>query len=162
MKEIIINSKKHGIKYINVDIADFDWLNQWKWQIIKHKKRTVFYVTTQINGKTVYMHRLILAIKKRNITTDHIDGNGLNNQRNNLRRATYSQNNINRAGLKNTSSKYKGVHFEAFTKKWRAEIQINGKQKKLGRFINEIDAALAYNNAAAKMHGKFAYLNKVA
>jgi hypothetical protein len=99
----------------------------------------------------------------RNDLCDHADHNGLNNQRNNLRLASHSQNCINRnIYKKNTSSKYLGVSFCHSTNKWKAEIRFNGSYKYLGVFNSEEEAALAYNEKAIEVHGKFARPNKVA
>jgi hypothetical protein len=90
---------------------------------------------------------------------DHIDGNKLNNQRVNLRFCTRTQNACNGKSRKNSSSKYKGVNFDKQTGRWLARIQMNKKQKNLGRFDNEVDAAIAYNKMATELHGVFARLN---
>lgn len=162
MKIITVNSKVWGVKEILIDDVDYQFLNQYKWQVLKNTNRNTFYATSRQNGKTVYMHRLLLGLTNRKTVADHIDLNGLNNQRTNLRAASIMQNNCNRDGEKNHSSKYKGVHWEKQTGKWRASIGINGRELKLGRFINEEDAAIAYNIKAIEWHGEFAYLNKTA
>jgi len=90
---------------------------------------------------------------------DHINGDGLDNRRANLRLATPSQNNCNKPGF-NKSSKYKGVSRTDLKKKqWRAVIHYNNEMIHLGRFCNEVAAAKAYDKAAKKYHGEFAYLN---
>ncbi len=103
------------------------------------------------------MHRLILNLDKE--LCDHKDGNGLNNQRNNIRAATKSQNNMNKIGR--GSSSYLGVyiHKKDAVKKWRAQIKVNDKKIHIGVFEREEDAALAYNKMAIKYHKEFANLN---
>lgn len=90
---------------------------------------------------------------------DHIDGDGLNNQRLNLRQSTKSQNNMNTNKGQGYSSKYKGVTWDKARKKWKCGIKINGKQIFIGRFIEEDDAALAYNQKASELFGEFSRLN---
>jgi hypothetical protein len=95
----------------------------------------------------------------RGLLVDHRNTNGLDNRRSNLRLATYSQNNCNKAKRKNTSSRYVGVCFNKQLKRWGAYIKPQGKKIFLGYFDNEIDAAHAYDAAARKYHGEFARLN---
>src|SRR2546429_607790 len=91
---------------------------------------------------------------------DHSDGNPLNNLRSNLRIATTSQNNANIGKLgKGKTSLYKGTHFNKATQLWRSSIVINNQWNHLGYFDIEIEAAIAYNHAAKKYFGEFAYLN---
>lgn len=106
------------------------------------------------------MHRQILGLTNPDIKTDHIDRDGLNNQRNNLRIATKSQNNANRRSHKNSTSKYIGVHKTA-KNKWIASITKMRTHLYLGIFIKEEDAAKCYNKFADKLHGQFANLNIV-
>lgn len=91
---------------------------------------------------------------------DHINHNGLDNRKANLRPATRAQNSYNRKKYANNSySKYKGVSFKKKGQKWSAQISINNKMKFLGYFHREKDAAKAYDAAARKLHGEFASLN---
>ncbi len=155
MKQIPLTQGKFAL----VDDEDFEYLNQWKWCVSadNYAKRGVW-----IDGKVKcrYMHRLIMRINDRKVFIDHKDHNGLNNQKENLRLATHSQNSMNTTAQKQSVSKYLGV---SLSKKnpWTAQIGFNGIQKYLGGFNNEIDAAKAYNEAAIKYHGEFANLNKV-
>jgi hypothetical protein len=105
------------------------------------------------------MHRVIMN-SKRGEMVDHVDGNGLNNQRVNLRSCSNSQNMMNSGKRKNgTTSKYKGVSRRPDLNVFRATIGINKKQIHLGYFKTEVDAAAAYNDAAKKYHGVFAFFN---
>lgn len=90
---------------------------------------------------------------------DHVDGNKLNNNLDNLRFCSYSQNGANRKKQSNTSSIYKGVDFQKRANKWRASIKIDGKSKTLGHFEDEKEAAKAYNEKAKELFGDFAKLN---
>ena len=91
---------------------------------------------------------------------DHINNNGLDNRKANLRLATPAQNARNRRKTAaKTYSKYKGVSYHAGQRKWSAAIRVNGQYKYFGLFQNEIDAAKAYDEAARKYHKEFAVLN---
>jgi len=105
------------------------------------------------------MHRIIMCIDDRNILIDHIDRNGLNNQRSNLRLANYSTNQANKKRLDNKKSKYKGVYFEKSTKKWKSGVMKDGKNFHLGYFKTQEAAAAAYNIKAKELFGEFAYMN---
>ena len=105
------------------------------------------------------MHRDILKPPD-HLCVDHINHNGIDNRRANLRLATHRQNSYNRIHFtKNPSSKYKGVSFRKRTKKWDAKIRYDGKNKHIGSFKDEIEAAKAYDEAAKKYQGEFAALN---
>ena len=90
---------------------------------------------------------------------DHIDGNGLNNQRSNLRQCSHQQNLHNQDIRIDTSTGYKGVHFNKESGKYRAQIAVNHKRHFLGSFADPAEAALAYDNAARKHHGEFCRVN---
>ena len=134
-------------KFALVSDEDYEYLNQWKW--FAHKGYTTFYAirhSLTINKKRtlIYMHRVIaerMGIKN----PDHIDRNGLNNQRNNLREATKSQQRANQNLRSNNTSGYKGVCWHKKAKKWVAQIRVNKKYIYLGLFTNIKDAARAYN-----------------
>lgn len=138
-----------------------------KWHIITpNKYNHTKYMITNINGKTVYLHRFIMEkiigrkLKKGEII-DHINGNGLDNRRENLRICTQKQNTYNQVSIKNMSSKYKGVYYRKDAKKYQSKIIPNRKTIHLGYFKTEEEAALAYNLAAIKYFGIFARLNQL-
>jgi hypothetical protein len=94
------------------------------------------------------------------LLVDHINGDGLDNRRANLRLATHSQNACNRRRDKSkASSRFVGVSFKKVDGRWAARINYKGKTLSLGRFDSEIAAAKAYDEAAKKYHGEFAKLN---
>lgn len=141
-------------RFAQVDDEDFELINQYKWYLTGGNK----YAGRWYNNKTMYMHRELLNFPDQRI--DHIDRNSLNNQRNNLRICTGSQNCMNREKiLQNRSSQYKGVHYYWKNQHWRAGICINYKKIHLGCFKTEIEAAKAYNQAAIQYFGEFAHLN---
>lgn len=124
------------------------------------------YKQLQIDHKKYYVHQIIFLYHRGYIPNelDHIDGNRLNNDIENLRSVTHSQNQHNHSKHKSyngkpTSSQYKGVYWEERRNKWRSRIVIDKREKHLGYFINEIDAAKCYNDAAIKYFGEYACLN---
>lgn len=165
MKKIHLGGKYGSVigNYALVDDADYDWLNQWKWTAIKSGKTFYasrgFWVDRKIVG--VKMHRQILGIEDQDDICDHADTNGLNNQRSNLRKCTRLENSMNRNPYEGRTSKYKGVHYDKESKKWRASIRLNGKLSNIGRFTTQEAAAKAYDEYAARMFGDFAVLNSI-
>ncbi len=143
-----------------VDDEDFKLVSDYKWHA--NQDRNTWYALTNIkkNGKrrTLRMHQLILDIPE-DMQADHIDHDGLNNSRCNLRLVTHQQNNFNRKSNECSSSQYKGICWINLRQKWKAQIKIDGENKHLGYFANGKDAAQAYNKAALKLFGEFAYLN---
>lgn len=130
-----------------VDDSDYEWLNQWKWQACK-SKHTVYairMIRRKDLTKQVWMHREIMKTPDDKIT-DHKDGNGLNNQRHNLKICTYRQNNQNVHVHKSEPTDYPGVKCLP-GEKYTAEIYIDGKTVNLGVFDSEIAAFRAYYDA---------------
>lgn len=116
------------------------------------------YATVLKDGKVQYVHRLIMKPKGRQ-EVDHIDGDGLNNSRSNLRLCSRAQNARNAGPKMSGSSKFKGVSWYPRSAKWVVRISDNGRYRCVGYFDSEIDAARAYNIAAKRVAGKFAYTN---
>jgi hypothetical protein len=161
MRKIFLTRGKVAL----VDDEDFEWLSQWKWSVETHAK--TFYALRSIylgreNSKAkmtlVRMHRVIMGMPV-NKEVDHKDGDGLNNQRDNLRVCTHSQNLSNRGKDKDNTSGYKGVWFDKNRGKWSADLHFKGRTVHLGRFTSVIEAAKAYDKAALKYFGEFARLN---
>jgi len=143
-------------EFVLVDDEDYDYLNQFKWHTLRTKYAK--YATTHKNGKKPLMHRMILNAKDGE-EVDHKDHNGLNNQRNNIRICTSSQNKANRTPC--GKSKYLGVWFRyKNNKKYiKSSIRKHGIYYDLGTFCTEEKAAKAYDDMAIKLHGEFANLN---
>jgi AP2 domain len=152
-KEIPLTQGKVSV----VDEADYQWLSQWKWYARKHRNTYYAQRKTRHSEKprNLMMHVAILGANG----GDHIDGNGLNNRRSNLRPSTRHQNGWNRGKQKNNTSGFKGVSWYQSHQKWNAHIQAFGKIKHLGFFDSILEAAKAYDAGAIKYHGEFAKLN---
>lgn len=154
MKLIELTNGKLAI----VDDADYPFLSAYKWcAYISHRKR-IWYASSSIKGKTTIMSRFIMGYPK-GLTVDHINGNGLDNRRCNLRLATQSQNAKNRRKNYNSRSLYKGVTFHTQRNRWLARIQNNKRKVSLGLYGSQEEAARAYDAAAKELHGDFAKLN---
>ncbi len=149
-------------KFTIVDDSDFELVNKFTWHA---NKSNGWYAKTFINnnGKfvTLQMHRLILGCPE-DMQIDHINGDGLDNRRENLRLCNNTQNHQNRHSVLSASG-YKGVYFRKYGKrgKYNARIYYNGKSIWLGSFDSPVDAAVAYDNAALKYFREFACTNKV-
>lgn len=139
--------------FAKVDADLYDYLNQWNWHVIKG------YALRFDKRQRIYMHHLVLPIPDGK-QTDHINRDGLDNRRKNLRPATKQQNQGNRWKCSFAkTSQFKGVHRSRNL--FYASGKENGQQRYLGAFASEIDAAKAYNRWAAKHFGEFALLNPV-
>lgn len=179
MKLIPLTQGKSAI----IDDKNFDRFSKFKWHAMK--SRNTFYAARTTNsGKKIYMHREVMEGKADGALIDHKDHNGLNNTEDNLRVSDHSTNAINcspnrkrRTGKNGKSSRYLGVKrcqkklfytnkagelrvYETKLK-FEATIKVRRKQIQIGRFDKEVDAAIAYNEAASKHFGKFATLNVI-
>lgn len=153
-----------------VDADDYEWLMQWKWCADKKMRpsgevRTYYAIRFNRDKKTgkdtnILMHRLINNAPSKE-HTDHINGNGLDNRKCNLRSVGVSQNQWNQQIRANKSSKFKGVSWNKGKKKWCAQIKCNGARYFLGLFDSEVNAAMAYDKKALALFGDYAHLNGV-
>ena len=148
---------------VDADLADERWR---LWYRGGNRRACGFYAACGRQDGEMYLHRAVLQRKLGRVLiprlefTDHINGDGLDNRRDNLRVASKRQNNANRAKRPGFTSAYLGV---CTTRggRWLAEISDGGRQRYLGQFDTEAEAALAYNAAALEVHGEFARLNVV-
>lgn len=175
-----MNIKLKDGKTIQIDEEDLhlfegrrtwhSYFDGWNWYVRR---------STTVNKKTkmYLLHREIMEITDPKILIDHIDGDGLNNMKSNLRICTHSENKKNRrnkstknssmylgVSLKTTKYKYKTKNGEekiSVSKRWEARIQHNKKQISIGLFNTEEEAAIAYNNEAVKLHKEFAHINEI-
>lgn len=156
MKEIQLTQGKIAL----IDDQDFELISKYKWRL--QKGRNTHYAITQIYHRRkmqiILMHRLILNPEK-NMDVDHINHNGWDNTRSNIRVCTKSQNCMNRNSHKFSSSVYKGVIWHKRNNKWVARIRIDGKLIHIGSFSTEQEAAIEYNKKAIEMFGEYAKLN---
>jgi len=161
MKKIQLTQGYNAI----VDNADYEYLNQYNWHA--YRNGNMFYAKGWVNGRRTLMHRLILGIvDKSKICVDHINRNGLDNRKCNLRVASKAQNMWNSHKKSYwrgypVSSRYKGVTWHKDTKRWLAQAVYNSRHHHLGLYDTEEEAALAYNIFAKEYYGEFARLNNV-
>ncbi len=181
-REIKITGR-NGTYELSVQVDEKDYqtlrLSDYHWHRIIGQSTT--YIKTEKKGKTIYLHRLIMGLIEapRSVYVDHIDGNGLNNSRTNLRVTDNRGNQRNgRKGLsEGFSSPYKGVckiTSHKTSNPWQASITLpnagehicpdnkrRGKKKHLGHYRTEIEATRAYNKAAIELFGPMAQLNEL-
>lgn len=134
-----------------VDDEDYDYLRQFTWSLNYPNGYVHGYVAEQVQ----YMHHVVLARQgiARLEHTDHDDRNKLNNRRGNLKPVTCSQNHQNKGMQRNNISGFIGVTWYARTSRWRAAIQVNGRQIHIGYFDTPEQASAAYQRAKGRLHG---------
>lgn len=143
-------------KFALVDDADFDWLNQWKWHLSSAGYAQRKAAKPGGGREHIYMHRLITGAGE-GAFIDHVNRDTLDNRRANLRLATPEQNAHNIAPIRGKRSVFKGVLVNK--NRWCAKIKVNGKTIYLGSYLTQREAAQAYNDAAIKYQGEYAFLN---
>ena len=150
-------------KFAIVDDDDYEMLSKYKW-CFNYAGYAERRISKSLGGGIMRMHRLIMNAQKGHMV-DHINMNGLDNRKFNLRICTKSENMRNRNKTKVNKSGYKGVIFDKslwpLKKPWKAQIKINQKNVNLGRFSSKEGAAEAYNKAAKIYYKEFANLNKI-
>lgn len=143
-------------KHLLIDKDDLHYIYEYRLSYNKVYKR----ISIRINGKKDYLHRLILGVSSNIFDIDHINHDGMDNRKCNLRTCYPQQNYCNKPKINiKTSSKFKGVCWQKSANKWCSGIMVNYRKKHLGLFENELDAAIAYDKAAKEIHGEFASLN---
>ena len=165
MKKIDISTPKHPNCYAIVDSVDYGDVIRFSWTL--HMNHGMLYVRCKMNmgrisGRTqnceMQLHRYLLR-PPRNMDVDHLNHNGLDCRRSNIRICTTAQNICNQLP-RGGSSKYKGVSWHKQGKSWVAGIKSNGKRQHLGCFSDELEAAKAYDEKALELFGEFALTNE--
>jgi hypothetical protein len=172
MKIIKWSSEKLGSHEILLDDEDFEKFGAYNWTVEKPTNGSAFYAkrkyTFALNKrKSIALHRAILGITDVSVFIDHVDGNGLNNQKANLRIATHRDNKRNAGKQKNNTTGYKGVYRikNALNDTYRVAMYIRDGSKRR-HICSKIyktpeEAARKYNELAKQYHGEFAYQNPV-
>lgn len=145
-----------------IDHADRELVCGHRWHVCRFGKRLYAYRRTETRARSPrqFMHRLILGLPAGCVPeVDHVNGNGLDNRRGNLRAAQHIDNARNRGPNANNRTGFKGVHWHQGARKWRAKIHVRGVSQHLGLFHDPVDAALAYDLAALDHFGEFAWTN---
>jgi hypothetical protein len=160
MKKIDISTPKHQNTFALVDDSDCEELSKHNWRANEYRGKFYAIRNIRVDGKwtSIRMHTAIMGNRAKK-EIDHRNGDGLDNQRHNLRHCTNTENQRNRGVQKNNISGFKGVSWANRDKKWRVSMRYKGKSLHLGFFFCVVKAAKAYDMAAKEYHGEFARLN---
>lgn len=158
-KTIALNTthrtKNYGLYFSIVPYWWYEWLMQWNWHV--QKNHGTFYACWGKNK--ISIHRVIMNCYDPKTMIDHVNHNGLNNTHCNLRVSTNRLNQANSVKQRNRTSKYKGVSFYKNKGKFTARMRGTKHDYFLGMFVDEVDAAKAYDVKAKEVYGEFANLN---
>jgi len=151
-----------GTEFV-VDDADDAFVQTRRWFALRSRRKRAVYVMAGQHrlGTRVYLHRHIMSAPG-GLFVDHVDGDGLNNRRANLRLCTHVQNQLNKGLSRRNTTGFKGVTRGECSGRWRAVITVNGRQRHLGTFDSPEEASAAYIAAAGELHGEFAPRRKSA
>jgi len=162
MRTVPLRGKLAAGRVALIDDEDWDLVSQYQWNVLEMFRAGRVngpYARAKSGPQQILMHNLITGWPR----VDHIDFNGLNNQRSNLRPATALQNKANqRPRLDSVSSAFKGVSWQqrpGRAGRWIARIMVDGHRRTIGRFLDEEAAARAYDAAALAAWGEYAWLN---
>ena len=158
--KFLIDSPKHGNHEVIIDTEDYEKIKDYRWNIQFNKKRNKFTAVFMSlkknkNKTTMGLHQLIMS----DVWIDHKNGNIFDNRKENLRKCTNSENQMNASISKRNTSGYKGVSWDKNLNKWRVCIKIKESVVTLGYFVSKIEAAEIYNKKAHETFGEFARLN---
>lgn len=161
--ELTLYMKKTIPFTVIVDDEDYEKVKSFKWFVRKQKRN--FYCQTGIpNPKggqmSITMHQIILG-KIPRMCIDHINSNGLDNRKSNLRQCTFKENTRNQRVAIDNRTGFRGVRLRIDTGKYEARIRVDGVLINLGQYKNPKEAAIKYNEAALNYFGEFAWLNKM-
>lgn len=136
-----------------VDDSDYDAMVKWKWYALKQPNTYYAVRDVRVGGKkkSIWMHREINGTPPESLT-DHINGDGLDNRRENLRSVPHQDNMVNSHRWRTpTSSKYRGVSWHKSNHKWYAQITVDWKNVYIGSFSSEDEAKAAYDAKRAEL-----------
>lgn len=156
---INISTESHQNTCTDVDWDDMKAVGLHKWFPVKHHTGKL-YVNGKVGGKSMKLHNYLMK-PPAGMIVDHVNGDTLDNRRDNLRICTREQNARNRATNKTNKCGYKGVDWCEHIKKWRSRISVNKKTIHIGVYEEIEDAVMAYNEAAVRLHGEYARLNVI-
>ena len=158
---VYFNTKHRTHTYAVIDNSDVKLIAGFMWS--RTGNDACYYASTTIideygRRQNMHMHRLLLAQDHdmEKLEVDHIDGNGLNNSRSNLRACKHAENALNARKHVSSSSKFKGVKWDGLAGVWETSF----RGQKIGRFESEREAATAYDNTATKYNAQLALTNK--
>lgn len=166
--ELSIFSKKYGAKTVLIDDEDYDLIKRIKWNIAHDDEDDVYYARGRVKKKDlgkynqsyVRMHRIIMNAP-RDKQVDHVNHNGLDNRKENLRLSDQKQNSANMRLAKDSTTGFKGVTYQKKKKLYKVRLRVNYKLIYGGMHKNIYKAALMYNELAKKHFGEFACLNQL-
>lgn len=138
-----------------VDDEDYAELAQYSWNAYIQKGKKTIYAQRTVGNTTQKMHRLILKLTDPNVFVDHINGNGLDNRRCNLRACNKYESSQNRSIFNSNTSGFKGVKWHKRIKKYAASINFQGRRMHLGYFENPLEAHIVYNKKAEELFKQF-------
>jgi hypothetical protein len=160
VRTVSLAGKKGAGRVAIVDDEDYDLVMQYRWYLVLTANRSGRpsgpYARSSCKHPdgtwtNVYMHKLLTGWPM----TDHENGDGLDNRRTNLRPASFAQNMANSQPKAGKTSAYRGVSWSRERGKWRADIKVDGRNRRLGFFVHEVEAAKAYIDAARAVWGEF-------
>jgi hypothetical protein len=143
----------------HVDDEDYEKFKDFPWRKSQHGYAIICKAVNK-RSKTFHLHREIMNAPE-GLYVDHINGDPLDNRKENLRLVTHSQNMFNVKNYVTNKSGYRGVSWHALRNKWRARLNYKGTGIHIGLFDSKEEAALAYNIKASEMYGEYARLNVV-
>jgi hypothetical protein len=150
--------------FAQVDDEDFERVSAYKWSAhtssgTVYARRRPRVIGQRPKKESIYLHRFILRVTS-DAKVDHVNHDGLDCQKSNLRTCTQSQNLGNQRIRSDNTSGAKGVRWHKAAQKWSAEIQIGRSRRWLGLFMTKEQASAAYDTAAVELFGEFAYTNR--
>ena len=156
IKKTEISASDLVLQKVLVDPEDLELINKYKWAKTKDG-----YLRGEVDGKPIFMHQLLIGKAPKNMIIDHKNGIKHDNRRINLRFADKKQNGQNRESTKDSTSKYLGVSWDATYKKWIVQSHLDGKNIRLGGFIDENEAAKRYDTFVLLHFGEYARTNEL-